>query len=95
MSLDAVRIITAYVRTRNYHLPAAVLETFLSLRLLEELDPVAANSGEEDDRRRKRKGKEPHESRKNRKVRGGTLRIHNPEGGGQWTDRIGSNDRWR
>ena len=95
MSLDAVRIITAYVRTRNYHLPAAVLEPFLSLRLLEELDPVAANSGEEDDRRRKRKGKEPHESRKNRKVRGGTPRIHDPKGGGQWTDHVGTNDRGR
>jgi len=70
VSLEAVEIITRFVRTRNYHLPASALETFLSLRLITELNPDAFkgtdNGTKPGSAKNKKKG--VHESRKLRKV---------------------------
>jgi len=70
VSLEAVEIITRFVRTRNYHLPASALETFLSLRLITELNPDAFKGTDNGDKpgSAKNKKKGVHESRKLRKV---------------------------
>ena len=71
VSLQAVRVITQHVRQRGYRLPAAVLDTFLHLRLLDELDPSAAGAsgGADGTSQRQRKGTKAHQSKRQRKVR--------------------------
>ncbi|KAJ3096973.1 Nucleolar complex protein 3 [Phlyctochytrium planicorne] len=67
-SLEAVRLIAKFVKTRNFMVPAEVLGTFLHLRLKDELSPDAV-LGKDNPKKRKRDDKEKvHISKKNRKV---------------------------
>jgi hypothetical protein len=69
VSLEAVRVLTRFVRTRNYRLPAAALDTLQSLRLLDELAPADAKAGPDGASTAARGGKgRRHESRASRKV---------------------------
>ena len=67
-SLDAVRALAKMIKTRNFHVQEAVLNTFLHLRLLSDLPAISTPT--DDDERNGSKGRKQwqHRSKKERKV---------------------------
>ncbi|TPX44216.1 hypothetical protein SeLEV6574_g04632 [Synchytrium endobioticum] len=66
-SLEAVKMLAEGIKTRKFRVTEKVLETFLSLRLREEL-PTISDASKQEKASRKRKRDEPHVSRKMKKV---------------------------
>ncbi|KAI8584338.1 hypothetical protein K450DRAFT_219372 [Umbelopsis ramanniana AG] len=67
-SLDAVKLISRMVKSKGYLINESVINTFLHLRLKDELPPVADNDGENMKGKKRPKSNRPHISKKQRKV---------------------------
>jgi nucleolar complex protein 3 len=67
-SLDAVKLISRMVKSKGYLIHESVINTFLHLRLKDELPPVADKDGENMKGKKRPKSNRPHISKKQRKV---------------------------
>lgn len=68
-SLEAVRVIFRFIKTRSYNVPDRVLNLFLHLRLIDDLEPPNDEAADgSKDKKGKKKQKKEHMSRKKRKV---------------------------
>ncbi|KAL1919756.1 uncharacterized protein VTP21DRAFT_1687 [Calcarisporiella thermophila] len=68
-SLDAVKLISKMAKAKNYGIHEQVLNTFLHLRLRDELNPKHVQDGENDEsEKRGKKRKRPHMTRKQKKL---------------------------
>lgn len=57
-SCEAVQLLSKMMKAKHYHVDESVLNTFLSLRLLSELDVKGSNSAIDNPRKRKKKDRE-------------------------------------
>ncbi|KAI9282059.1 nucleolar complex-associated protein-domain-containing protein [Umbelopsis sp. AD052] len=67
-SLDAVKLISRMVKSKGYLINESVINTFLHLRLKDELPPIADQDGENMKGKKRPKSNRPHVSKKQRKV---------------------------
>lgn len=67
-SLDAVKLISRMVKSKGYLIHESVINTFLHLRLKDELPPVADKDDENMKGKKRPKSNRPHISKKQRKV---------------------------
>jgi nucleolar complex protein 3 len=68
VSLEAVKLMSKMIKSRGYRVPPQVIETFLHLRLREELVKTDEERGIKLQNKKRKKDKEAHVSRKARKV---------------------------